>query len=343
MRYDQSTDQSAELLRLILRRIAQHSTNYHPTTYSVWYEYLAQINPPLTRAVDERLHSERPLSKEETEELHEKYIILRGKESAEKLQIEIDTIIGQLAPVAEAASKNAADFSASLGRVNTRLGTGLTVEQLQSLVQELRQQTQVAQASADAMRKQVECVTEEITALKQQVKEIYSQAIKDPLTSLLNRRGFDQAAAELIKARTDGLQGCTIAMIDIDRFKRINDTFGHLTGDQVLRAVAHVLETTVTPKDIAARVGGEEFVLLLPDTSLPAAIDLAEQLRSAVTRVRLKRNGSTDFGDQVTISLGVASAEPGDSIAVLMDRADKALFAAKDGGRNRVQSYAQAS
>ncbi len=339
MRYKESNDQSAELLRLILPKIAQNSATYHPTTYTVWYEYLAQLNPDLTRAMNARLQRGLPITKEETEQLFEQFISQGASESTEKLQAEIGSIIGTLTPMAEAASKNAAEFSDNLDRVGTQLDAELSAEQLRGLVGELREQTRVAQASADAMRERVEAVTADLAALKKEVEEIYSESIKDPLTGLLNRRGFDRAVETLIGGRREGLAGCTLAMIDIDRFKRINDTFGHLTGDQVLKAVAQVLHANIKGQDIAARIGGEEFVILLPNTSLPSAINLAEQLRIATTRVRLKRTGSTEFTDQVTISLGVAWAKGEEAVETLIGRADKALYAAKNGGRNRVESF----
>lgn len=161
------------------------------------------------------------------------------------------------------------------------------------------------------------------------------QSIRDPLTGLFNRRHMnDVIGREFARAGRDGKQ-VAVAMVDVDHFKRINDRHGHDAGDLVLKAVAHTIASQVREGDIVCRFGGEEFVVILPDISQEAALERAEQIRTAV--------GALDFScgehavGQVTASLGVAlyplhgSDEP-----ALVRAADAALYRAKEGGRNRV-------
>jgi diguanylate cyclase len=126
-------------------------------------------------------------------------------------------------------------------------------------------------------------------------------------------------------------------MADIDHFKVVNDMHGHLLGDKVLRAVAHVLKSNIKGRDMAARLGGEEFAVILPDTSAAGAAALAKQIRSRVAHGRIKRSAAQGQIGQVTLSIGVAVAEAGESLESLMQRADAALYAAKQNGRNRVE------
>ena len=125
-------------------------------------------------------------------------------------------------------------------------------------------------------------------------------------------------------------------MIDIDHFKSFNDTFGHTTGDQVLRLVAMSLKQGIKGQDLAARYGGEEFAIVLPNTALKHGIAVADRIRRAVMAKELKKRSTGEIIGRVTISIGVASLLPGDINETLIERADNCLYAAKRGGRNCV-------
>jgi diguanylate cyclase len=126
-------------------------------------------------------------------------------------------------------------------------------------------------------------------------------------------------------------------MIDLDHFKRVNDSYGHLFGDQVLCATAKVLNGVIKGRDIAARFGGEEFVVLLPETPEGGAVTLAEQFRDAFSRARVRRTGSEKVIDKLTVSIGVACPRRDESLDSTLDRADAALYLAKKEGRNCVR------
>jgi diguanylate cyclase len=125
-------------------------------------------------------------------------------------------------------------------------------------------------------------------------------------------------------------------MTDIDHFKTFNDTFGHLTGDQVLRLVALSVKQNVKGQDLAARYGGEEFAVILPDTVLRSGVTVADHIRRAVMTKELMKRSTGEHLGRVTISIGVASLRPDDSAASLLGRADQCLYAAKRSGRNQV-------
>jgi diguanylate cyclase (GGDEF)-like protein len=173
-------------------------------------------------------------------------------------------------------------------------------------------------------------------ATSQYVEEKEQQAVRDRLTDLYNRRAFDELLAGAI-ARADR-RGSTVAllMLDLDHFKKLNDTYGHPAGDAVLRHAAGVLRKQLRQGDVAARFGGEEFAVILPDTDEPGALHLADRVREAVQQARLVHSGARLA---VTVSVGAAvwphhAQEPD----TLLDAADRALYAAKEAGRNRVRS-----
>ena len=158
----------------------------------------------------------------------------------------------------------------------------------------------------------------------------------DPLTGLANRRMLDESFAREI-ALAERLNGrLSVIMADIDRFKSINDQFGHLTGDHVLQGVASIFGSRLRPYDLAARYAGEEFILLLPGSSMEEAVEIAERIRNAVSGMKIPECPS-----QITISLGVAAWANGEAPEQLVARADAALYDAKESGRNRVKASSE--
>ena len=159
------------------------------------------------------------------------------------------------------------------------------------------------------------------------------QALEDPLTGLANRRCLDERGADLVAA-ADG-RPLAAAVIDLDHFKQVNDRHGHEAGDRVLQAVARWLRMTLRADDLAARNGGEEFVLLLPGTGADEAAALVERVLADLRQVE-HGTGSDRF--VCTFSAGVAELEPGDTLTRLLARADDLLYRAKAAGRNRVET-----
>ncbi len=179
-------------------------------------------------------------------------------------------------------------------------------------------------------------VIRDITKRKESEQKLISQAIRDPLTGLFNRRYLEESLdRELSKAQRHD-NPLAIIMLDADHFKMFNDSFGHLAGDKILRNMGKQLVTYSRKEDIACRYGGEEFVLVLPETTQLVAIQRAEDLRASVEtgkQIKYKRQTLP----VVTISLGVAVfPDHGRRVNELISAADKALYVAKEQGRNQV-------
>jgi diguanylate cyclase (GGDEF)-like protein len=156
-------------------------------------------------------------------------------------------------------------------------------------------------------------------------------ALTDELTKLPNRRALAQRFLQEMQRARRHHKGFTFVMIDIDHFKQVNDTYGHLNGDAVLSELATLLTTAARESDICARYGGEEFALILPETTEAGARVLAERVRAKVAAATFPG------GLKLTISVGVAASDEPALFTQLIDRADQALYAAKQGGRNQVR------
>jgi diguanylate cyclase len=185
----------------------------------------------------------------------------------------------------------------------------------------------------------IEELSRQVSTLNSELKSARTASESDALTGAYNRRSFDRCLAEWVEKNTVKPQTLAMLMLDIDDFKRVNDSYGHQTGDSVLLAVANKCRQTVRAEDFLARYGGEEFVLLMPGASLRNAVKKARQIGEAIaaTRYLLEGTGRPQHLS-LTVSIGVSGLRKADTAASLIARADKALYLAKTLGKNRVVS-----
>lgn len=204
----------------------------------------------------------------------------------------------------------------------------------------LRAQRDREREAARALEARLTASTLEISELQENLEAVRTESLTDPLTALANRKAFDDDLADTITIARSRSEPLTLLLADIDHFKKVNDTYGHLTGDQVLRRVAVAVQQNVKGKDIAARYGGEEFAIILPGTMLSAGIVVADGIRRGVMDETTMKRATAGRVGRVTISIGVAMLRQDDSPQSLLERADALLYAAKRGGRNRVTAEA---
>jgi len=170
------------------------------------------------------------------------------------------------------------------------------------------------------------------TSLERRVQKLYERATTDQLTQICNRAQFDRANKNFIDMHLLRDTACSLIICDIDQFKQVNDTFGHLTGDDVLRLFAKLLSENCRRTDLVARYGGEEFVILCGDCNLSVAASRAESIRHQLEQLQLPML----HGKQLTASFGVAEHHSNEPAGAMLHRADRALLSAKKSGRNRV-------
>ena len=181
----------------------------------------------------------------------------------------------------------------------------------------------------------------EIAELRDQIAVISNEAMTDALTGLRNRKSFDEQIAERSAEAAETGEPLALLMLDIDHFKRFNDTYGHLLGDEVIRLVGGCLTNCTKGRDVPCRYGGEEFAVILPATDLHGAATVAEQIRATVAGKKITRKRTNETLGTVTLSIGAAEWHPSEPLEDWVQRADQALYAAKAGGRNRVESAAK--
>jgi two-component system cell cycle response regulator len=211
-----------------------------------------------------------------------------------------------------------------------RLAKGLDLGANDYLIRPVDRNELLARVRSQVRRKRLQ------DRLRENYRRSLSLALTDELTGLFNRRYVIAHLEELlVRMAHDSLPETAVMMFDVDHFKSVNDRFGHPAGDDALRQLAERALRGVRSIDLVARLGGEEFIVVMPETSLPAAVTVAERLRHSIATepFRIQTAGERQ---PITISVGVAAAEPGDTVDRLLQRADEALYGAKNGGRNQV-------
>jgi diguanylate cyclase len=337
MQYHESREQSAEILRIALEHMGRQKAAFNPASYTLWYEHVAGINPALSEALETCIATGTPLTDADVVRLYGQFIVTPDGKAIERIRARLMALLKETAQIVSSTGSHATQFGEALEDHSLRLKQPVSLAIVQEIVNELFTETQHMCAANAALSNQLNSSSQEVLQLTQRLERMQAEALNDPLTGLLNRRGFEQAIRAL-DTQPGELEGTSLLAADVDRFKQINDAHGHLVGDQVLRAVAQVLRARTKGADIAARVGGDEFVVLLPETPMKGALALAEQIRTTLVQGRLKRVGRDGYIENITLSVGVAEAGAADRFLQLMHRADAALYQAKRAGRDRVVS-----
>ena len=191
----------------------------------------------------------------------------------------------------------------------------------------------------EQMKQQISASQLKITSLQERLDMATIEALTDPLTGLTNRKGLSMAIDEALASAEQSQVYPCLLMLDIDHFKKINDSFGHLLGDKAIKSVADTLKKQIKGKDTAARYGGEEFSVLLPETELKNAWTVAENIRRIIESMTIKRKNDKQEICRMTISIGIARYHPSGSITDFIEQADNALYQSKNTGRNRVTIF----
>lgn len=331
-------DSAAQILRLAVPQMSALDIPVTPENYTVWYEYFAQTNLDLNRAIDGFLANKVVFTKEVNTSLYKNFIQEKSPEVIENVQIETQILINSLISKITQLNQGTEAFSSTLADFGLQLQTKPDVCTLNQLVDGVIDEMQSLLVNNQTMEQSLSAMGQEVQNLKTEMENLSLAAMTDQLTSLHNRRAYEIAIQDHIHRAEQQHTRCSLLLIDIDRFKVFNDNYGHQVGDKVLAYVALALKQCVRGDDFVARYGGEEFVVLLPNTHFHDALQVAETLRERISERRLAigKDKKLSLG-AITVSIGLASLQEGDDVDTLFSRADKALYEAKSDGRNCVR------
>jgi diguanylate cyclase len=308
-----------------------------PRNYEIWYAYATGYHPSLNQKINELLQQSGGLTDADLEQVYETYLSpTRLTERIDKVGHQVMDEIEQVMAMIDAAAGSASSYTESLVDMTEKLGNSKDREGLRSIVESLVQTAKEMEESNQKLEERLNASKQEIDELQVNLEVVRTESLTDPLTQLANRKFFDTTLEQAIADARSNNEPLSLLMTDIDHFKNFNDSFGHLTGDQVLRLVAMSVKQNVKGQDIAARYGGEEFAIVLPNTVLRSAITVADHIRRAVMTKELMKRSTGEHLGRVTISVGVATWRKNDTPQMLIERTDSCLYAAKRHGRNRV-------
>lgn len=322
--------------------IGEHDLSVTPENYEVWLSYRLSRDANLTQAIDHRIAAHLPISQDFVTELHERFfsnarISAHMVAASERIARDLHVVVDAL----QSSHARTDEYGKTLESAAQHLSGGLDGARLQELISALSAATIDMATHNRGLTDQLQTASREVESLRASLATVRAESLTDGLTGLANRRMFDEnLRIRIADARAMKSELCLL-MLDVDHFKRFNDTWGHQTGDQILRFIAGAMTHHALPDYLVARYGGEEFAVIMPRTGISAARSIAESLRSAIQGKRLRRRSTNEDLGQVTVSIGVARLAPGETLESFVERCDACLYASKRNGRNQVTSDAE--
>ncbi|MCE1236699.1 MAG: GGDEF domain-containing protein [Hyphomicrobiales bacterium] len=310
----------------------------YPRNYELWYTYAAGFNHNLNKAINDIIRARGKITVTELDRVYEQYVApTRIGERIDEVGGRLSAEISGFAGMIDTQMASTSVYSTSLGEAKAALGSATDSGSVEEIVRGLIDATHQTETVNRTLEAQLAESRKQITELQESLEAIRYESLVDDLTTLANRKHFDQTLSRLIAEAEHGARPFSLLFTDIDHFKKFNDTFGHQTGDQVLRLVALAVKQNIKGQDMAFRYGGEEFAVLLPHTEIEQSVVVAEHIREAVFSKELVKRSTGENLGRITISIGVSEWRPGDTAATVIERADSCLYAAKNGGRNQVR------
>ena len=308
----------------------------YPQFYELLYTYATGVNPTLNSRINTIFRSGHSPSVDLAETLYNEFLKSDVNDRMSNVSERMHARIEAVHEAIDTAMTTANAYSGSLQSASGDLEREISVTAMKALAERLLAETRRMQETNRALEQKLEASRDDIASLQRDLDDVRRESMLDPLTKIANRKSFDERMEDAIREANESGDPLSLMLIDIDHFKNFNDTYGHQTGDQVLRLVAMTLKSNIKGKDLAARYGGEEFVAILPSTDIEGAVIVAENIRKAVQAKELLKRSTNEKLGRITASFGVALFQPGETANALIERTDRCLYAAKRAGRNRV-------
>ena len=334
--YTHDHSQSQEILRLVLVELQTLNLPPNPIFFTLFYERALKRDASLNKDIDDAINSDEGLTVDIAQEIFDTHVLNGAIKEMSKAQSALLRVIRNVMMQMLNTGNEFSNYASSLGDFVRRIDRTDSVQDIRMLTAEVIEDSRQLERTSKETSSHLNDAGEQITSLKEELEAARRDARTDPLTGLANRRGLNELLLQRINLFLQEKTPFCVILADIDHFKRINDSYGHLVGDKILRFVARTLMANIKGQDSVIRFGGEEFAIVLPYTQYEGGIIVAQHLRQKIasSRLRLAESGR-DLGG-LTISLGVASVHTEDTPDTLLRRADDALLKAKADGRDRV-------
>ena len=333
-----------ECARQALAHLEKYSIAPTPENYAVWFRYATGDNAQLNKEIDHAIEHGVPFSKETCSYLYNKFILPPmnpEQKNVDEATSNAQKMLTEMLEVASGLTGETKNYNKNLDVYMHQIGKHLEHADVKAIFKDLVSSTATFKAKSETIGQKLEESTREIETLRKNLEQVTNASQRDFLTGVYNRKTFEHLFDEQLLQARESKADLSLLMLDIDHFKRFNDKFGHLLGDEVLKTVAHALTHTLKGRDIVARFGGEEFIIMLPETPIEGAVRVAEMIRGTIASKELKQRNTGENYGTITVSIGVARLRnEADTLPSLIKRADDALYRSKRDGRNRVSREA---
>jgi len=321
-------------LKATLPLLTRHRLAPSPINYALWYLYASKRSMDLQRALDILLAEPDGYTEVQAVNLFRLYFLEEYNGEQRKTSGSLHLLAQGVQSALQDTLQSSNTMEKQLSSSRESIRSARKIDDLNVSIEDLLNSIDLLSASNRDYRRTVQSANGEIDRLKSELNRLQRASDVDELTQLYNRGALVREVGRLIAEGE--VKPFSLIMIDIDHFKSVNDRFGHLIGDRVLQRIGALLLQQLRPDTMAARFGGEEFVILCRNTDLQHAGLLAERLRDQMQRLRIKIRDSDTVLDCITASFGIATYRATDSLDSLLERADRAMYQAKHGGRNAV-------
>jgi diguanylate cyclase len=323
----------------------RHEIPPTPVCHLVAYQHVSGRSITLTEAIEDKINCNETIDSYLLKNLFDE--LCHDQDETTKIENNLADLRELLFQALESVTSTCAHteiFNQTLQIQTQALNSEPDVEELRNIARALLDATSSAIEKNRHMSTQLESVESKASSLQAEVEKLRDEASTDPLTGLYNRKALTHRMQQLLaETEQDSSKPFSLLMLDIDHFKRFNDQFGHIIGDEVIRRVGMAMRDHIRQSDFPARFGGEEFTVVLPSTGIEAAVDIARKIHKAIGKLVLMRRSTKERLPRVTISVGAATLHHGDDCETILERADQALYLAKEGGRNRIATEAEIS
>jgi diguanylate cyclase len=337
MQFVKKNEREQAVAKAAFALMTQYEISPTPENFELFYAYAASEKPAVSHLIGQMIAMGQPFTPEILADLHKRIsTVARAQDVVEDVGNVVSATLGSMLETLEIAGQDTLAYGRTLSAASGALGDDQSPDALRTLVDGLMGATRAMEARAKDLEDELQRSSIEVAELKSKLDDVRKESMTDTLTGIPNRKCFDIELSNAISDANKTGDPLTLFMCDIDYFKSFNDTWGHQTGDQVLRLVAACLSENVKGRDTAARYGGEEFAVILRQTALEHGVRLADQIRNNVQGKKLVKKSTGDILGTITISAGVAQFIPGEEAEGLVKRADSCLYAAKHAGRNCV-------
>ncbi len=309
--------------------LSSHLIAPTPVNYSVVYLYISNENEMLSAAIDKKLQQGELITADFMADLFKRYVSLSQQvENTVLAPFEL-TLSKTLEQISKQMSNEDKAVN-NLQKLDEILAKSKNNTSMDNIVSYLFNTINSTKSQHEALSQKLSTTQTEINQLKDKLASSRQEALVDSLTGLLNRRGCDEKLQKLNHDDTH-----SSLAIDIDHFKKVNDTFGHFIGDKVIQRIAKTIKSHIGEQDLAVRFGGEEFVVVMANTPITEAKNIAESIRLSISKLKLKQRDTNTYLPPISVSIGIAQNDNISDWPTLFEQADNALYQAKNSGRNR--------